>query len=135
MAAGLPLSIKPTRHLFFTGKGGVGKTSIACATAVALADAGKRVICAGLDTDYRGLPFEPMPQLLAVAEYIDKTLAICVRCGNPAKHTQRIVDSSELVLVGEYEAYEPRCRVCFVPPQPHPPTNEQLSLTPEPKKG
>ncbi len=94
-----------------------------------LADAGKRVIIAGLDTDYRGLPFEPMPQLLAVAEYIDKTLAICVRCGNPAKHTQRIVESRELVLVGEYDAYEPRCRVCFVPPSSKPPTNEQLTLT------
>lgn len=99
-----------------------------------LADDGKRVICAGLDTDYRGLPFEPMPQLLAIAEYIDKMLAICVRCGNPAKHTQRIIESNELVLVGEYDAYEPRCRVCFVPPQSHPPTNEQLSLTTEPKK-
>lgn len=99
-----------------------------------LADSGKRVICAGLDTDYRGLPFEPMPQLLAIAEYIDKALAICVRCGNPAKNTQRIIDSDELVLVGEYEAYEPRCRVCFVPPQPHPPSNEQLTLTAEAKK-
>jgi thymidine kinase len=94
-----------------------------------LADAGKRVIIAGLDTDYRGLPFEPIPQLLCIAEYIDKTLAICVRCGNPAKHTQRIVDSSELVLVGEYDVYEPRCRKCFVPPQPLPPAVDQLSLT------
>jgi thymidine kinase len=94
-----------------------------------LADAGKRVICAGLDTDYRGVPFEPIPQLLCIAEYIDKTLAICVRCGNPAKHTQRIVESSERVLVGEYDSYEPRCRKCFVPPQPAPPPVEQLSLT------
>jgi len=99
-----------------------------------LADAGKRVICAGLDTDFRGLPFEPMPQLLSIAEYIDKMLAICVKCGNPAKHTQRIVESRDLVLVGEYDAYEPRCRRCFVPPQTHPPTSEQLSLT-ESKKG
>ncbi|MBK6910316.1 MAG: thymidine kinase [bacterium] len=83
-----------------------------------LADSGKRVICAGLDTDYRGLPFDPIPQLLAVAEYIDKTLAICVRCGNPAKHTQRVVASRELVLVGAQDAYEPRCRNCFVPPDP-----------------
>ena len=95
-----------------------------------LADAGKRVICAGLDTDYRGVPFEPIPQLLCIAEYIDKTLAICVRCGNPAKHTQRIVESSERVLVGEYDSYEPRCRKCFVPPQPAPPPVEQLSLSP-----
>lgn len=81
-----------------------------------LADSGKRVIIAGLDTDYRGLPFEPIPQLLCIAEYIDKTLAICVRCGNPAKHTQRTVDSDERVLVGEYDSYEPRCRKCFVAP-------------------
>jgi thymidine kinase len=92
-----------------------------------LADAGKRVICAGLDTDYRGLPFEPIPQLLCVAEYIDKTLAICVLCGNPAKHTQRIVESAELVLVGEYESYEPRCRKCFIAPQP-PVDVQQLTL-------
>jgi thymidine kinase len=83
-----------------------------------LADRGKRVICAGLDTDYRGIPFEPIPQLLCIAEYIDKMLAVCMQCGNPAKHTQRIVESSERVLVGAQEAYEPRCRKCFVPPQP-----------------
>ena len=96
-----------------------------------LADSGKRVICAGLDTDYRGIPFDPIPQLLAVAEYIDKTLAICVRCGNPAKHTQRVVASRDLVLVGAYDAYEPRCRNCFVPPEPLPdtPSQEQLPLT------
>jgi thymidine kinase len=94
-----------------------------------LADKGKRVICAGLDTDYRGLPFEPIPQLLCIAEYIEKTLAICMVCGNPAKHTQRIVASNELVLVGEYDSYEPRCRKCFVPPQPLPPKGEQLALT------
>ncbi len=93
-----------------------------------LADDGKRVIIAGLDTDYRGVPFEPIPQLLCIAEYIDKTLAICVKCGNPAKHTQRIVESSERVLVGEYESYEPRCRKCFVPPAPIPPAVEQLTL-------
>lgn len=83
-----------------------------------LADQGKRVICAGLDTDYRGIPFEPIPQLLCIAEYIDKMLAVCMQCGNPAKHTQRIVESSERVLVGAQEAYEPRCRKCFIPPQP-----------------
>lgn len=94
-----------------------------------LADDGKRVICAGLDTDYRGIPFEPIPQLLCIAEYIDKTLAICMRCGNPAKHTQRIVESSELILVGQYEAYEPRCRKCFVPPLARPGGAEQLVLT------
>jgi thymidine kinase len=93
-----------------------------------LADDGKRVIIAGLDTDYRGVPFEPIPQLLCIAEYIDKTLAICVKCGNPAKHTQRIVESTERVLVGEYDSYEPRCRKCFVPPVPAPLAVEQLTL-------
>lgn len=100
-----------------------------------LADDGKRVICAGLDTDYRGVPFEPVPQLLSIAEYIDKMLAICVRCGNPAKHTQRIVESSERVLVGEYDVYEPRCRKCFVPPKLRPDEERQLALTVnEPRK-
>ncbi|MCB9367395.1 MAG: thymidine kinase [Calditrichaeota bacterium] len=93
-----------------------------------LADQGKRVICAGLDTDYRGEPFEPIPQLLAIAEYIDKTLAICMRCGNPAKHTQRVVASRERVLVGATEAYEPRCRNCFVPPDPAQETSAQEQL-------
>ncbi|MBL8141270.1 MAG: thymidine kinase [Acidobacteria bacterium] len=80
-----------------------------------LADQGKRVIVAGLDQDYLGKPFEPMPQLLAIAEYITKTLAICVVCGNPANHTQRLVQSRERVLVGASGAYEARCRVCFDP--------------------
>lgn len=81
-----------------------------------LANAGKRVIIAGLDQDYRGKPFEPIPQLLAVAEYITKTLAICMVCGNPADRTQRITQSSERVLVGAKDAYEARCRRCFRPP-------------------
>jgi thymidine kinase len=80
-----------------------------------LADQGKRVIVAGLDQDYLGKPFEPMPQLLAIAEYITKTLAICVVCGNPANHTQRLVVSSERVLVGASGTYEARCRSCFDP--------------------
>jgi thymidine kinase len=80
-----------------------------------LADRGKRVIVAGLDQDYLGKPFEPMPQLLAIAEYITKTLAICVVCGRPANHTQRLVVSSERVLVGASGTYEARCRVCFDP--------------------
>jgi thymidine kinase len=79
----------------------------------ALADGGKRVIVAGLDQDYLGKPFEPMPQLLAIAEYITKTLAICVVCGGPANHTQRLVASSERVLVGAQGTYEARCRHCF----------------------
>jgi len=83
-----------------------------------LANEGKRVIIAGLDQDYRGQPFEPMPQLLAVAEYITKTLAICMVCGNPADRTQRISHSSERVLVGAKDAYEARCRRCFQPPSP-----------------
>jgi thymidine kinase len=80
-----------------------------------LAGAGKRVIVAGLDQDYLGRPFEPMPQLLAIAEYITKTLAICVVCGDPANHTQRLVASSDRVLVGATGMYEARCRFCFDP--------------------
>ena len=81
-----------------------------------LANQGKRVIVAGLDQDYRGKPFEPMPQLLAVAEYITKTLAICVVCGNPADRTQRLTHSADRVLVGAKDIYEARCRHCFEPP-------------------
>jgi thymidine kinase len=81
----------------------------------ALANRGKRVIVAGLDQDYLGRPFEPMPQLLAIAEYITKTLAICVVCGEPANHTQRLVASSDRVLVGATGLYEARCRHCFDP--------------------
>jgi thymidine kinase len=80
-----------------------------------LADRGKRVIVAGLDQDYLGKPFEPMPQLLAIAEYITKTLAICMVCGNPANHTQRLVASSDRYLVGAQGTYEARCRRCFDP--------------------
>lgn len=81
-----------------------------------LANRGKRVIVAGLDQDYRGKPFEPMPQLLAVAEYITKTLAICVVCGNPADRTQRKTQQHDRVVVGAKDIYEARCRRCFVPP-------------------
>ncbi|MGH9256366.1 MAG: thymidine kinase [Vicinamibacterales bacterium] len=80
-----------------------------------LADQGKRVIVAGLDQDYLGKPFEPMPQLLAIAEYITKTLAICMVCGNPANHTQRLVASDDRVLLGTQGTYEARCRRCFDP--------------------
>jgi thymidine kinase len=80
-----------------------------------LAKAGKRVIVAGLDQDYLGKPFEPMPQLLAIAEYITKTLAICMVCGAPANFTQRLVASHERVLVGAAGTYEARCRHCFDP--------------------
>lgn len=82
-----------------------------------LADQGKRVIVAGLDQDFRGIPFEPMPQLLAIAEYITKTLAICVNCGNPADRTQRKIVSSERVLVGATDSYEARCRKCHYIPE------------------
>ncbi len=82
---------------------------------VRLADLGKRIIIAGLDTDYLGRPFHPMPELLAVADEITKTLAICMQCGNPAKHTQRLIASEELVVVGAAGMYEARCRRCFEP--------------------
>jgi thymidine kinase len=80
-----------------------------------LASRGVRVIVAGLDQDYLGKPFEPMPQLLAIAEYITKTRAICMVCGNPANHTQRLVHSSDRVLLGAIGTYEARCRRCFDP--------------------
>src|SRR5512133_784407 len=80
-----------------------------------LADSGKQVIIAGLDTDYLGRPFTPIPDLLAHAESITKTLAICVRCGNPAKHTQRLRGSDDLIVVGAADMYEARCRRCFEP--------------------
>jgi len=82
-----------------------------------LANEGKRVIVAGLDQDHKGIPFEPMPQLLAVAEYITKTLAICVECGNPADKTQRKTTSSERVIVGAADIYEARCRRCHYIPE------------------
>lgn len=80
-----------------------------------LADSGKQVITSGLDTDYMGRPFAPIPELLALAESITKTLAICMRCGNPAKHTQRLVESDDLIVVGAAGMYEARCRRCFEP--------------------
>ena len=80
-----------------------------------LAERGVRVIIAGLDQDYTGKPWEPMPQLLAIAEYITKTHAICVRCGQPANYSQRIFESEERVAVGAAGMYEARCRQCFVP--------------------
>jgi len=82
-----------------------------------LADNDKRVIVVGLDQDYRGLPFEPIPQLLSIAEYITKSLAICVECGNPADRTQRKTNSSERVIVGAADIYEARCRKCHYIPE------------------
>jgi thymidine kinase len=81
----------------------------------ALADRGVRVIVAGLDQDFTGRPFEPMPQILAVAEYVDKTLAICMQCGAPANRTQRLSGSTDRVVVGGAQDYEARCRRCFQP--------------------
>jgi thymidine kinase len=87
--------------------------------ATQLADRGKRVIVAGLDMDYRAQPFEPMPQLLAIAEYITKTLAICVRCGAPGSRTQRTRPEAGRVVVGGADLYEARCRRCHtVPDEP-----------------
>ena len=83
-----------------------------------LANMGKRVIVAGLDLDYRGVPFEPVPQLMAVADYVTKALAVCTRCGAPASRTQRIVASDERIVVGATDAYEARCRHCFEPDRP-----------------
>lgn len=77
-----------------------------------LADRGYRVIVAGLDQDYRGEPFGSIPQLMAVAEYVTKNLAICVKCGNPANRTQRTIHQDGQILVGSTEAYEARCRNC-----------------------
>lgn len=81
-----------------------------------LARQGRRVIVAGLDQDYRGRPFEPIPQLMAVAEYVTKLHAICVVCGAPANHSQRLTPGDGRVLLGAKEAYEPRCRLHFEPP-------------------
>lgn len=78
-----------------------------------LALRGIRVVAAGLDMDYRGLPFGPVPQLLAVAEYVTKVHAICVHCGNLATHSYRLAEGDAVVLLGEKEHYEPRCRSCY----------------------
>jgi thymidine kinase len=94
-----------------------------------LAGRGLRVVVAGLDQDYRGMPFEPMPQLLAEAEYITKELAICVVCGQPGSRSQRIIAAEDRVHVGANESYEARCRDHFSPepmPRTTPPQQELL---------
>ena len=97
----------------------------------ALARRGRRVILAGTDTDFRGEPFGPMPQLLAVAEFVDKLHAICVTCGNPASRNQRLIGGkpapydSPVIMVGSHEAYEARCRHCHDVPRP---TDAQTGL-------
>ncbi|MBK8956013.1 MAG: thymidine kinase [Saprospiraceae bacterium] len=78
-----------------------------------LAILGKRVIVAGLDMDFRGRPFGPMPDIMAVAEYITKVHAICPHCGNLATHSYRLSNEEETILLGENDKYEPRCRYCF----------------------
>jgi len=79
-----------------------------------LADMGVRVIVAGLDMDYTGKPFGPIPALLAVAEYVDKLHAICMKCGKLAQFSHRVVDDESLVMLGEKDVYQPLCRRCFV---------------------
>jgi thymidine kinase len=78
-----------------------------------LANQGKRVIVAGLDMDYKGRPFGPMPGVLAIAEYVTKVHAICVSCGSLANHSHRVIDSEKLVELGEVGEYKPLCRACF----------------------
>lgn len=85
-----------------------------------LARAGKRVIVAGLDQDYLGRPFEPVPSLMAIAEFVTKLHAVCVVCGAPANHSQRVVAGGDRLLLGAHDAYEPRCRAHFSP-QPQEP--------------
>jgi thymidine kinase len=80
-----------------------------------LANQGRRVVIAGLDMDYLGRPFEPMPLLMAIAEDVSKTRAVCIQCGSPATYTQRLIASRERVVVGAADAYEARCRACFDP--------------------
>ena len=92
-----------------------------------LANKGIRVIIAGLDQDYMGKPFEPMPQLLSIAEFITKTHAICVKCGNTANYSQRTFESDERVEVGASGKYEARCRHCFIPHSDKPTINDQAN--------
>jgi thymidine kinase len=80
-----------------------------------LADEGRRVIVAGLDLDYLRRPFGPMAKIMAIAEYVEKLHAVCVRCGEPAQYSQRISGGEEQVLVGDTDAYEARCRRCYQP--------------------
>lgn len=79
-----------------------------------LANQGKRVILAGLDMDFEGKPFEPMPQLMAIAEYVTKVHAICMKCGELAAFSLRLTGSKDKVVLGEKESYEARCRKCFL---------------------
>jgi thymidine kinase len=78
-----------------------------------IANQGIRVIVAGLDMDFKGKPFGPIPDLMAVAEYVTKVHAICMRCGKLAQHSHRLTESEKLVVLGEKDSYEPLCRSCF----------------------
>lgn len=78
-----------------------------------LANRGIRVIVAGLDMDFKGNPFGPLPQLMATAEYVTKLHAICMKCGSLAHYSHRISTNNDLILLGEREKYEPLCRICF----------------------
>jgi thymidine kinase len=94
-----------------------------CDLVTSLAERGRRVVVAGIDTDFRGEPFGPMPRLMAIAEVVDKLHAICVLCGAPASRTQRLIEGrpaawdSPTIMVGGHEAYEARCRACHVVPR------------------
>ena len=81
-----------------------------------LSSKGKRVIIAGLDTDFKGEPFGPMPKLMCEADFLDKLQAICVKCGNPASYTQRLSKDNKQVVIGETDIYEARCRHCYEGP-------------------
>lgn len=113
-AAELQAKVRPDTEVVGIDEGQFFDSALP-AVCTALADRGVRVIVAGLDQDYLGRPFEPMPHLLAIAEYITKTRAICVVCGNPANHTQRLVHNADRVLLGAHGTYEARCRRCFDP--------------------
>jgi thymidine kinase len=90
-----------------------------------LGNQGKRVIVAGLDLDYKGVPFGPMPQLMCTAEYVSKQLAICMTCGDPANFTQRLTPSTDQIVVGASETYEARCRRHFEPPEENNPGRKE----------
>lgn len=85
---------------------------------IKLANMGIRVIVAGLDMDFKGEPFGPIPELMAVADYVDKVHAICVKCGNIAQFSHRLSDKEQVVLLGEKDVYEPLCRGCFIENNP-----------------
>jgi thymidine kinase len=78
-----------------------------------LANSGIRVIVAGLDMDYKGVPFGPIPGLMSIAEYVSKVHAICVKCGNLANYTHRLSEDDKLIVLGETDIYEPLCRICY----------------------